>query len=417
MTRMGLFLFAMLAMQVAQAQNVKNEDVQYTYIKLPLTPLQPSIKHYKSYVTAAYEADNQRMRTKYEADLAVAEADYQRELAAHPGNVKAAEERYAAEMAEWEKKPLSEKFVEKQILKENNKPVKQLPSPPYKRNVEQPKMQRTYDYQALASTYLILEGYENNPDRAIKIEITLNGFDYTQPQVITENKNMVSVVNGTSTTTQVPHYNIEFTYRHTMSVKVTDPDGKELLYISPQELNTYKTYKSAQTKTYQTINEESLVKPFEEKILQENMVFINNLVNDRFGFKRETRKTELGYVKAKDDSYTDLLVAYNEASSGLKTLLDDEENAKAKLMKSITAWNTALLESDVNNKKARIDKDVTGMIYFNLLETYFALRNVDGGEKTIATLNTMSMSNSDRKQKEKYEALFNDLKKRIAANK
>lgn len=404
-------------MQAIHAQNTKSEDVEYRYIKLPLTPLPASIKHYQSFVIPAYEAENKRKQAQYDAEMALAEAEYQKEMQEYPAKLKAAEDKYNAEMEEWKKKPLVDKVVEKEILNENNKPVKQLPNVPYKRSVQPPVLQTTYDYPVIASTYLGLDGYENNPENAVKIEVTLYGFDYTKPQQLTQQKNVVSSANGTTTTKSVTYYHVEFTYRHTMSVKVTAPDGKELFYLTPQELNTYKIYKTQESTNPVAIQEEQLKKTHEAKIFQENLLFIGNLVNDKIGFKRELRKTELAYVKAKDDTYADLLLAYNEARAGLNILLDDETAAKEKLQKSIGIWNTALQESDLNNKKARIDKEVTLMIYFNLLEAHFALRDVDAADKVMTVLNSISLSNAERKQKENYERAFSDLKKRLLANK
>lgn len=399
------------------AQNTKSEKVEYSYIQLPSTPLPKTVKNYQSSIFAAYEADNAKKKAEYEAELAKAEAEYQKEQAAYPAKVKAAEDKYAAEMAEWEKKSLGEKVVEKQLLNENNKPVKQIPSPPYKRSVAQPKLKTSYDYPVLASTNLFLDGYTNAPEGAVKIEVTLYGFEYTQPRQLTEQKDMVSATNGQSTTTKVTYYHVEFTYRHTMSVKVTGADGVELFVLSPSELNNYKTYKSAETKTSQTFSEEQLVKTYEEKILQENLKLINGLVNDRIGFKHALRSSELGYVKSKDETYSDLTNAFNEASTGLKMLLDNKAEGTAKVEKSIQLWEAALAESEPANKKARIDKDVTIMVCFNLLETYFALGNVEAGQRIIQTMNTLSLSAAERKTKEAYELAFTDLKKRIEANK
>lgn len=418
MKRVVLFWLALPCLLVAQAQNIKSDDVEYRYIKLPLTPLPASIKNYQSGIVAAYEAENQRKQAQYEAELAAAEAEYQQEMQAYPAKVKEAEDKYAREMEEWDKKSFGEKFLEKEVLKENNKPVKQIPSAPYKRSVSPPQLKTVYNHSALAGTYLVLDGFENKDDHAVKIEVTLNGFDYTQPIQITEQKNVIKVVNGTSTTSQEPTYRVEFTYRHAMSVKATGPDGKELFNLTPQELNTYKTYKSAQSSNPIPLNPEQLAKMHEEKILQDNLTLINNLVNDKIGFKREPRKTELAYVKAKDETiYADLLLAFNEAHSALKSLVDDQEAAQTKLKHAAEIWNGALKESDPANKKARINEAVTTMIHFNLLETYFALRDVPSAEKTIAALNTLDLSNGERKRKEQYEALVSDLKKRVAANK
>lgn len=417
MLKFGLLLLVALTVNAVAAQNVKSEDIDYRYIKLPLSPLPATIVNYQSSIFAAYEMENQRKRDQYEQDLAAAEATFQRETQEYPAKVKAAEDKFTADMAEYNKKSMAEKIVDKQILNENNKPVKQIPSQPYKRSVQKPEMKTSYDYPAMASTYLMLDGYSNSSENAVKIEVTLNGFEYTSPRQLTEIKKIVSSANGVSTTKDVTYYYTEFTYRHTMSVKVTGPDGKEIYYVVPQELSNYKTYKSPSTTTSNSVNAEQIVKSFEEKILQENLTIINNLVNDKIGYKREPRKTSLSYIKTKDDIYSDLMTAYNDATSGLKTLVDDTESAKGKLEKATQFWNTALTESDVNDKKARIDKDVTIMIYFNLLETAFALKDIAASEKIFSALNTLSISNSDKRQKEAYETLFIELKKRVQLNK
>ena len=56
-------------------------------------------------------------------------------------------------------------------------------------------------------------------------------------------------------------------------------------------------------------------------------------------------------------------------------------------------------------------------IYFNLLEAYFATRNIEEADKVFSKMATDQMSNQDRKNKEKYDELFVDLRKRILTNK
>jgi hypothetical protein len=412
-----LLSLALISFQSVFAQNTKSERIEYTYIQLPLNPLASDIKNYQSTIFAVYEAENKKKTDEYNAELAAADAEYQREQAAYPAKVKAAEDRYAQEMSDWQKKSLAEKVVEKQLLNENNKPVKQIPSPPYKRSVSQPKLKSSYDYPVLASTSLQLDGYSNVNENAVRIDVTLYGFEYTPPRQVTETKNIVTSANGTTSTRQVPYYHVEFTYRHTMSVRVSSPNGTELFVLSPQEMNSYKTYKSAESTTSVSYSEEQLVKTYEEKILQENLKLISELVNDRIGFKRALRKTELHYVKSKDETYSDLMNAYNDASSGIKVLVDDVTSSQTKLQHAIALWEEALKESEPTNKKARIDKEVTIIICFNLLEAYFALSNVEYGEAIIQKMGSLSISNNERKTKEAYEALFADLKKRIQANK
>jgi hypothetical protein len=321
------------------AQNIKSEKLEYTYVQLPMTPLSSSITNYQSSIFATYEAENAKKMAEYEAQVAAAEADYQKEMDAYPAKVKAAEDKYAADMEEYDKKSMAEKLVEKKLLNEDNRPVKVIPPQPYKRSVSKPKLKTSYDYPVLASTNLKLDGYISSPDNAVKIEVTLYGFENTPPRQLTEQKSVVSSANGTTTTTQVTYYHVEFTYRHTMSVKVSLPNGTELFVLSPSELNNYTTYKSPESKTAVSFNEEQLIKTHEEKILQENLKLINQLVNDRIGYRRVLKNTEIHYVKSKNDLYADLTNAYNESTAAFKLLIDDKSSAIAKLENSIGIWH------------------------------------------------------------------------------
>jgi pentatricopeptide repeat protein len=56
-------------------------------------------------------------------------------------------------------------------------------------------------------------------------------------------------------------------------------------------------------------------------------------------------------------------------------------------------------------------------IYFNLLEAYFATRNIEEADKVFSKMASVQLSNQDRKNKEKYEELFIDLRKRVLTNK
>ena len=407
----------MLICQFSYAQKIKTDKFDYKYIKLPTNPLDKSVKNYQSLVLASYDDENNRLKAEYEAEKQKAEDDFQRETAEYPVKLKEADEKFEKEMAEWKKKSLVDKFVEKKILEENNKPQKQVVNKPYKRYVQEPKLKRSYDNAPLANTYLQLEGFVNDPNNAVQIIATMNGFEYTAPKQVSEVRKEMQTSNGTVNSVNVTYYNIEFTYRHTMSVKVIGPDGRELFNLSPQELNSYKVYKSTATKTTQAIDEKQLVNMFDEKILQENLTFLGNLVNDRIGYKREPRSTSLDYVNDKKVDYSDLLQAYNEGLSGLMTIAADEESGKTKIAKATEFWKNALAESNLTDKKARIDKDVTMSLYFNLLEAYFATRNIEEADKVFSKMASVQLSNQDRKNKEKYEELFIDLRKRVLTNK
>ena len=154
----------------------------------------------------------------------------------------------------------------------------------------------------------------------------------------------------------------------------------------------------------------------EDKILQENLTAINHMVNDRIGFEKTDRKTEIYFVKSKNETHNDILDAYNAATLGFKMFVTSEEQGALKLDEAINLWKTALLESEIDNKKARIDKDVTIALYYNLLEAYFILRNTTDADGILTTMGRMDLSNRDKKDLEKYNELYLNLKLRKAAN-
>jgi hypothetical protein len=408
-----VLLFALCTFS-ATAQRIKGDDIEYSFTQLPLHPLEKAIKNYSVKILPAYEEKNKQLLADYTTAQKAAKEKYDKDLATYAVEVKTAEQQYEKELEEYNKKNTVTKILEKNVLGENTKPVKKIPSKPYLEEVPKPRLQTEYDYPVLASTYLKLDGYDTNPG-GVQILVTLYGFDYTQPRIQSVQKDMVSVGKTTSTY-KATYYYTEFSYRQPMAVKVIHPSGKELLNITPQELNVYKIYKSQQTETAPSLNTELLIKTHEEKLLQENLQAINKLVNDKFGFAKTPRKTTLYYVKAKGDEYNDLQTALNIASSALHKMNNDVTAAKTEMAKAVELWMTALKESDPSNKKARIDNDVTVAICFNLLEAQFALANEQEGVTLLQKLNSLELSKSDRKTKEEYELLFADLKKRKENN-
>ena len=414
--KINLFVVFFILGGIVFGQNIKSEDLKYNYVKLPTTPIQPRVANYQSSLSSASDEENAKILAQYEKDKAQADADYDREMAEYPVKVKAADEKYEKAMAEYNDKSLAKKILEKQLLNENTKPVKDYVPQPYKRNVSKPDIKTVYDYPSLASTYLKLDGFSKGTDNALSYHVNMQGFEHSQPAVKTEIKKEAKVVNGTSTTADVTYYWVEFTYRNQMSVRVANAANQDIYFIAPTELAEFKTYKTTSSKTAPSSDYAALFRTVEEKVLKDNLTFINHLVNDRIGYEITERETSLDYVKSKKDEYQDVTDAYNDQLLGLKSLITNETVAKEKLNKAAAQWLTILKESDVANKKARIDKDVTISIYFNLLECYFPLRNNADAEMILSTLERMDISNRERKLKEKYAALFLDLSGRKVAN-
>lgn len=399
----------------ATAQKISSEDMSYFYKRLPIMQVSKDVKNYQLYFDPVYETKNQSAVKVYELALASETERYKREMAVYPSLLRQANNQYEIEMAEYNKKSFGKKLLEKQLLEQNNKPVKNLPVKPVMKEIERPPLQSSYDYNVLASTYIKFEGFEESTSNALKVHVLLYGFDFTQPRTV--NADLTSFSTRSSTgTSNTTYYHIEFSYRHPMALKVTTPEGKELLSVTPPELNLYETYKGADTDRPTIVNKDLLIKNMEEKILQDNLKFINNMLNDKFGYSWAKRTSKLFFVKNGGAEYNDLTAAFNEAIAGFSMLQQDSESAKQKINNAAEIWNKALQESDLNNKKARIHKELTMVLYNNLLEAYFALGNVQGGKALLNKMNGFSLSFNERKTKNEYETLFTDLKIRQQNN-
>ena len=403
-----------LNLSIAFTQSIKESTFEYTNIKQPLTPLPSFIKNYHVTLMSGYDEKNKKLVAEYTAEQKKAQQEYDIAIKQYPIDVKEAEEKFDAEMELYRKKSLGQKVIEKTVLKENTKPIKTLPYKPTLRYVPKPVLQTEYDLPTLASTYIKLENYENNATNALKIVVTLYGYDCTQPRVLNNAKDMISIGNGTTSTYKQAYYYAEYSYRHPMSIKAYLPDGKEVMNTTPQLLNAYKIYRSSESDKILSVNNELLIRTTEEKTLQENLTYLNKILNEKFGFYKEKRKTTLYFVKDKKAEYTDLTTAFNEATSALTLLAADSITAKINLQHAIDLWEKALATSDVNDKKARIDKDVTIAICLNLLEVYYALKNYQAGLQVMQKLNTINLSYSDRIRKNEYDNAYNDLKKQLA---
>ena len=409
--RIVFSLIAFCFFTVTHSQNIKSENITYYFYRLPSEPIDKKYTNYQIKIEAPYEAKNEQLTKEYESNKKSLKERYINDSINYSTLVKAAEDKYDKEMEAYKKKTFGTRLLEKSVLGENNKPVKDIPTKPYLETLSPPLLKTQYDHELLASTYLKMHGYNNIKENAVQLTITLFGFDYTQPQTISAQKDMIRVGNGTSTY-KATYYHTEFSYRHPMSIKVVLPNATEILNITPQELNIYQVYKSLESDNYQSFNSELLVKGKEEETLQDNLTFIGDLLNDRFGTSAVKRAALLYYVKSKGDEYADLTLAFNEASSALQMLRDDSTSAKQKLVKAIDTWKIALKESDPFNKKARIDKDVTIVILFNLLEASFAAADTASATIYLDQLNTLSLDSGERKTKNELERLFADLKKR-----
>ena len=108
------------------------------------------------------------------------------------------------------------------------------------------------------------------------------------------------------------------------------------------------------------------------------MLAINNILNDRFCFAKKTRPMTIYHAKTKKKvDYTDLNNAALDMEMAIEKYIDKPEEAAEGIRACVAVWEAALAEADFDNKKARINRKMAGLLYLNLINANIWLEDYD----------------------------------------
>ena len=390
-------------------QNMKKEKMTVSYIQPPMVHLEDGMG-YTSQVILDYEEE-------INTELAKAEEEYQQALAEYPekeATAKAAyDQRYAEyekALEEWNSKGTMGKIIEKQVL-ENNKPSAPgsyyPPSKPYKRQVTHQKL---FNADQLASTYCRIDGLNQDPN-GVQIEVHLFGFENDDPVV--KKKEYTQVDSKTKAKKTIIKSHWEFNYRHSMSLRAVHPNGTIIFDEVPSSIADYKLYASAdETRSHPSTNANTFVENLQPKIVETNMGVINWMLNDKLGTTEQKRDVQIIFVKNKKGEYDDLENAMFDAKEGYNMLTSRPDEAKAKIASAIEAWEGALAEGDMDDKKARINKKVLPDLYKNLLLACALTEEFTRAEDHYNATLRLDFSRGDENDLKEFKLLVDDLKAR-----
>ena len=398
-----------LTASLSFGQNMKKEKMTVSYIQPPIVHLEEGMG-YTNQVILDYEAE-------INAELAKAEEEYKQALAEYPEKEAVAktayDQRYAEyekALEEWNSKGTMGKIIEKQVL-ENSKPSAPgsyyPPSKPYKRQVTHQKL---FNADQLASTYCRIDGLDQDPN-GVKIEVHLFGFENDDPVV--KKKEYTQVDSKTKAKKTIVKSHWEFNYRHSMSLRAVHPNGTIIFDEVPSSIADYKRYASAdETRSHPSTNANTFVENLQPKIVETNMGIINWMLNDKLGTTEQKRDVQIIFVKNKKGEYDDLENAMFDAKEGYNMLTSRPDNARAKISSAIEAWEGALEEGDMNDKKARINKKVLPDLYKNLLLACALTEEFTRAEDHYNATLRLDFSRGDEKDLKETMLLVNDLKER-----
>ena len=375
-------------MQTAFSQNINSEMVEFQLLKQPKNLIDENSRKLKVVVTSPYNVKAEdiikKSKEDFQADLKNyatvvlnSEKEYQLKLKDHDAEVKKAKEQFELENIEFKKYSLLERLAmtdqkKNPVLVIPSKPVYYKPAPPV---YAEPNL----------NDFIIVD----NNVLSSKINITGFAKEGSNVEVLLDLQQVNFQDNAGQTFANQPTKLI---------VKVNGVEKTNTSFF-----NEFKFVSSAPTN--------NINKPLEEKNhLNSVITFLNQYLNDNYGFQSVTKSIRISNVKNKG-KYDDLERANLYVTTNLKKLQpelsDINDIAYANMKKGTDIWQQTLEKIDYKDSKADFNSKIAKFIYFNFMRLNVALDNKKEAEKYLNQMQEnliyMDLSYDEKSELQKLE--------------
>lgn len=414
------FLLLLLAVTIsfaAAAQKILDQTVNFTSKRLPLKPLDKSIKGYSFKVQSPYPANSDAITTnakkQYDEDVKnypdkvkKSEEDYQIALEQYDKDVETARENFKLESDEFNKKSAIERLAlsdQKPVLRVPNKPTYYKPNEP--EYVEPVLGSVIIANPEILGATLKLDGYKKSDDSSITLygDAVIGSFKYIEPERKSEVKSQYNLKTGQ--TDKITTISYISRYQHPVFLKLEYND-KMIFDGIIDSTSVYTSLKETNPSTRLNV---------ERKSLDEAVQKTNEFINSNYGYSPIPHEFKVRYVKNKKGEYDNLEQAKNLAVKGYLELSNSDHSEN--LDQAIQKWNKILEQSDPSDRKAHIDEKVTTAILFNLVDAYLVSNQATEAFDAYNKLIALDLNYYDDLEAKKYPTQISDLKARVEANK
>jgi len=397
-----LLPIAVLIAGLTFGQNVQDQKVSFKYVQLPTNPIPKEISNYNLVVDiSGYAKSNEDSMSVYQNKLSTFEAEFATWLE----DKKRVDKLYLMELAKWER-------AVNATVSPAVAPVMPIKPPyanqPVKEEIRLPLL--TEDVTEVQTNGSInLEGYTKGEGGAI-VTLAILGF---------QNASITVKKTGTGAATKY-----KYTSSCKMPVKVTVEVPGEGVILSETvndklQTSVIKSYDNQyEHQVWLIDNYDTFWAERQKALLSSALKAANALINDKCGYPKRTRSTEIYTVKKhKGHDYSDLIDAYTNVKSGYDLLFKDvdRKSAIAKIENGIELWEDALEESYPSENKERVNKKVTALLYANLAEAYMWINDFDSADNYLQKAKIGGVSKYKTFAK-RLQGVLNGLKARYEAN-
>ena len=380
-----IMVLACLISLQATGQNIDDNFVNFNYTQLPLISVDEKLRSYRFEVVTDVEGANMDSTATYQIRLDNAVSIYQKRMDTWLSKMSLLQQQEnatgASQSANYPPKPSLELVV---------KPV-----------------QHTVTTNASAEGIKI-SGF-NEGDNGLLVRYTLLPI---------KNVKFSYSKKGEAANTK---YDYKCSYMLQAKMEVIDPNNTVLFEkmvgrAKTKGLGKYKsTYDFA--KWYMN-NRETFYAQIESEGRKAAIAGSGSALDNQFGYINKNRKAEIYSVKKyKDYDYTDVVMAYNQTTEALLKVGNDRDRSGAMddLEEAREMWLKILEESNLQNKKERINAKISAMIWCNLAEIAVWMADFNEADNQVSkTMNSGIMKAKSHIKGEK--SFYADQKNRWNAN-
>ncbi|MDB2408399.1 hypothetical protein N9W09_01275 [Crocinitomicaceae bacterium] len=380
-----LIYFTCLFCLPVTAQNIDDNFVTFNYTQLPLTSVDEGLRSYRFEVVTDVEGANMDSTSTYQIRLDNAVSLYQKRM-----------ETWLSKMS----------LLQQQ---ENSSGLSQSMNYPAKPSLDLvlKPIQHSVSTNATASGIKI-SGFNEGAD-GLLVKYTLLPL---------KNMKFSYSKKGEAANTK---YDYKCSYVLQAKMEVLDPSNTVLFekIVGGTQIKSLGKYKSTYdfAKWYMN-NRTSFYSQIESEGRKAAVSGSAGALDSQFGYINKSRKAEIYSVKKyKDYDYTDVILAFDQTSKALIQIEGSRDRSEAMdaLDNAREMWLTILEESNLQNKKERINAKVSAMIWCNLAE--IAVWMADFNEADNQVSKTMNSGVFKAKSHIKGEkSFYADQKTRWNAN-
>lgn len=249
------------------------------------------------------------------------------------------------------------------------------------------------------------------------VKLLVSGFNFMGNKLA----NVTQTINGVSTKA----FAYDVTYVYKITYQVYDASGtliREEILGGTDKVRTKRSSQSFLTEAeldgwwqYSDDAKKSFKVTCDNDAFSSAIAACKKQLNSELGYSVVTE--ELDVATAKDAGvYAEFIAAYTDASMGYNYLSTDKSKAKDYLLKATTVWEKELKNSNMTDKKARINAHMTAAIHANLAEAYCFLEDWAQCNDNLVKLKTMDLGGGESKKVEEFEKFKTDYEARVKAN-